>query len=95
MVSQGEHLFEIECAGCHGQEGRGGTAPALNSQQFLTAADDTQIASLITVGVPGSPMSAYSIDYGGPLTAEQIEAITAYLRSLEEDAPDDPDWRTP
>jgi hypothetical protein len=38
-------------------------------------------------------MGAYSLDFGGPLTLEQITAITTYLRSLEEDAPDDPDWR--
>ena len=93
LVDQGEHLFGIECAACHGPTGRDGTAPALNSQQFLTAASDAQIESLIAVGVPGSQMAAYSLDHGGPLTAEQIESLATYLRSLQEDAPDDPDWR--
>ena len=95
MVAQGARLFDLQCTGCHGPAARGGTAPALNSQQFLATASDEQIASLIAVGIPGSPMAAYSLDYGGPLTAEQIEALTTYLRSLEEDAPDDPDWRDP
>lgn len=93
LVEQGERLFGIQCTGCHGPEARGGSAPALNSQQFLTAAGDAQISSLIAVGVPGTPMAAYSLDHGGPLTSEQIESLTAYLRSLEEGAPDDPDWR--
>jgi hypothetical protein len=71
----------------------GQIGPSLNSKQFLEAASDGQITSLISVGVPGSQMGAYSLDFGGPLTLEQITAITTYLRSLEEDAPDDPDWR--
>jgi mono/diheme cytochrome c family protein len=95
LAEQGSQLFAQNCAACHGDTGMGGSAPALNSKQFLAAADDEQIASLIAVGVPGSPMSAYSLDFGGPLTLEQIDALTVYLRSLEPDAPDNPDWRAP
>jgi mono/diheme cytochrome c family protein len=40
-------------------------------------------------------MAAYSIDFGGSLTQEQIAAIAVYLRSLEKEAPDFPDWRYP
>ncbi len=38
-------------------------------------------------------MSAYSLDYGGPLTSEQIQSVVTYIRSWEPDAPDRPDWR--
>jgi hypothetical protein len=38
-------------------------------------------------------MAAYSLDFGGPLTSEQVQSIVSYLRSLEADAPDRPDWR--
>ena len=93
LAEQGESLFSFSCSACHGVDGLGGTAPALNSQQFLTIASDDQISQLIAVGVPGSQMAAYSLDYGGPLTLEQIDAITTYLRSLEEGAPDNPNWR--
>ncbi len=95
LAEQGEDLFAANCASCHGVEGTGGTAPGLNSQQFLEAATNDQISALISVGVPGSQMSSYSLDFGGSLTLEQIEAITTYLRGLEEDAPDFPDWRDP
>lgn len=94
LAAQGEALFALSCSGCHGQEGRGGlTAPTLNAKEFLQAAVDDQIESLIATGVPGSQMSAYSLDFGGPLTQEQIVALTTYLRSLEADAPSVPDWR--
>jgi len=95
LADQGKGLFGSNCASCHGVDGIGGTAPALNSKQFLEAAADEQISALIAVGVPGSQMGAYSLDFGGSLTLEQIEAITTYLRGLEETAPDFPDWRDP
>ncbi len=94
LASQGAGLFQTTCASCHGADGQGIDAPALNSQQFLQAADDAQIASLVAHGIPGSEMSAYSLDFGGPLTSQQIDALTSYLRSLEPNAPDRPDWRT-
>ena len=94
LAIQGEELYAGQCAACHGDEGLDGTiGPSLNSKQFLEAANDAQIIGLVSVGVPGSQMGAYSQDFGGPLTLEQITAITTYLRSLEEGAPDNPDWR--
>jgi cytochrome c oxidase cbb3-type subunit 3 len=95
LAAQGREIFADNCAQCHGIEARGGLGPALNSKQFLQSATDDQIGQLIGVGVPGSPMAAYSIDFGGSLTLEQIEATTAYLRSLEDEASDFPDWRFP
>ncbi len=93
LTAQGRKIFVSSCAACHGINGDGVDAPALNSQQFLTKTTDEQVVGLISVGVPGSGMAAYSLDFGGPMTSEQIKAISVYLRSLEEDAPDRPDWR--
>ncbi|RPI21334.1 MAG: hypothetical protein EHM57_06755 [Actinobacteria bacterium] len=95
LAEQGQSIFGLNCASCHGAEGEGGIGPALNSQQFLTSAEDDQISAIIAVGVPGTQMSAYSLDFGGPLTSEQIRSVTIWLRSLEETAPDRPDWRDP
>ncbi len=93
LAEMGGDLYGFNCASCHGADGEGGIGPSLNSQEFLTSADDGQIKALIAVGIPGSLMSAYSLDFGGPLTSEQIDGLTIYLRSWEEDAPDNPDWR--
>lgn len=93
LQHEGEQIWSVNCASCHGLNGEGGVGPALNSQQFLQSASDDQAALLIAVGVPGSQMSAYSQDFAGPLTSEQIKAVTTFMRSWEPDAPDNPDWR--
>jgi len=95
LAAQGQEAFSLFCSACHGLAGEGIDAPALNSQQFLRSATDEQIRLLISVGVPGTAMNAYSIDFGGPLTSEQVRAVVTFLRSWEPDAPDRPDWRTP
>jgi mono/diheme cytochrome c family protein len=93
LVEQGSSIWELNCASCHGLNGEGGVGPALNSMQFMQSATDEQIQGLVAVGVPGTQMNAYSLDFGGPLTTEQIKAVTTFIRSWEPDAPDRPDWR--
>jgi len=95
LTALGGELFQANCASCHGANGQGVDAPALNSQQFLKLADDAQIVSLIAHGIPGTEMTAYSLDFGGFLTSQQIKAIATFIRSFEPDAPDRPDWRSP
>lgn len=95
LVDEGASVWEFNCGACHGVEGEGLSAPALNSKQFLESSTDEQTRLLTSVGVPGTAMGAYSQDHGGPLTSEQIRAVTAYIRSWEEEAPDVPDWRSP
>jgi mono/diheme cytochrome c family protein len=89
----GERLFANNCASCHGRAATGGDAPTLNAKQFLTATSDEQMRLLIAGGVSGTSMPAWSLDFGGPLTDEQIRQLVAYLRSLEPNAPDVPNWR--
>lgn len=95
LAESGEALWNLNCSSCHGLNGEGGSAPALNSKQFLQAASNEQIQQFIAVGLPGTQMSAYSQDFAGPFTSEQIRAVTIFLRSWEEDAPDREDWRDP
>lgn len=95
LADQGAVLFESDCSSCHGIAGRGGLGPAIGSKEFLDSVDDTQIQQLISLGVPGTEMVAFSIDNGGPLTSQEIKAIATYLRSLQQDAQSKPNWRTP
>jgi len=93
LINEGSRLFDQSCSSCHGKAGEGGDSPALNAKQFLQSANNKQIASIVSVGVPGSEMPAWSQDYAGPLTSEQIRSVVAYLRSLEAQQNDNPNWR--
>ena len=95
LLSQGHELWGTNCMSCHGITGQGGTAPALNSQEFLTSVNDEQIHGIIAGGIPGTAMPAWLNDYGGPLTDEQIVALVTYMRAWEKNAPSVPNWRTP
>jgi len=95
LITAGGQLWAINCASCHGLNGEGVDAPALNSQQFLGSVSDLQIQQITSVGIPGTEMPAWWNEIGGPLTDEQIVALVAYLRSLEKTAPSRPDWRSP
>lgn len=91
----GEELFNTSCTECHGFEATGGIGPALNSQQFLLSVSDLQMHQLISTGVPGTLMGAYSADFNGPFTQQQITGIVKYLRSFQDTAPDFPQWHSP
>ena len=93
-VKTGGELFSQNCSSCHGKQATGGSAPTLNSKQFLSTTSDNQIALIVTGGISGSSMSPWSLDYGGSLTDEQIRQMVTYLRTLEPNAPSVPDWRT-
>jgi mono/diheme cytochrome c family protein len=95
LAAQGEEIYQTDCRDCHGDNGRGGIGPAIGSREFLETVDDEAIGQLIALGIPGTQMVAYSINHGGPMTSEEIEAIVTFLRSLEEDAESNPGWHTP
>ena len=88
----GTKLFSASCAQYHGTDGTGGSAPTLNSKEFLKGASDEQIHALVSSGVSGTDMPAWSLDYGGTMTDEQVSQIVAYIRSWEDGAPSIPGW---
>lgn len=81
----GKELYQRHCAACHGAEGEGPEAPALNNAALLAAADDTFLVETIRRGrrntaMPGfgHPSAAYPT-----LSDEQIHSVVAFLRTLE------------
>jgi mono/diheme cytochrome c family protein len=95
LISSGRQLWGLNCASCHGTNGQGVDAPALNSKEFLQGVTDQQVHGIVAGGVPGTAMPAWWNEYGGPLTDQQIEAIVTYIRSWTKTAPSRPDWRNP
>lgn len=85
VMAYAERLFNMTCTVCHGENGSGGTGPALNSQQFLTRQTNEQILNTIVNGGhrPNSTMPAF----GDRLTMVEIEALVDYIRAWEPTAP--------
>ncbi len=87
-VVRGEHIYTAQCVACHGSNGDGGTGPALNSRQLLKSTQDSVFFSIIRSGVPNTQMPAWSVDYGGPLTDEDVRDVVAFIRAWEPSAPE-------
>lgn len=57
------------------------SAPALNNVFYRF--DRDEVTYILTYGRPGSPMSAWGLDGGGPLNAQQIQTLVEYLESIQ------------
>ncbi len=87
-VHRGRRIYTEQCASCHGTEGDGGIGTVLNDKNLLKNTLDDIIYSVIRSGVPSTQMPAWSVDFGGPLTDEDIRDVTAFIRAWEPTAPE-------
>ena len=76
-VKRGAQVYQQNCAGCHGQNGEGVTAPALGNQSALAHNKDEFIRYAIEKGRQDTPMPSFE----NVLSAEDIDNVTAYIRS--------------
>jgi mono/diheme cytochrome c family protein len=56
-------------------------SPALNT--VLYRFDEDEVRYVIVYGRPGSPMSPWGLDGGGPLNDQQVTTLIAYIRSIQ------------
>jgi mono/diheme cytochrome c family protein len=73
-------LYQLNCAGCHGRDGKGSGALALANPVYLAIADDDTIRHATASGIRGSLMPAFAKSAGGTLTDEQIEILVHEIR---------------
>jgi cytochrome c oxidase cbb3-type subunit III len=88
--ARGEDLYGRMCAVCHGASGQGyaaDQAPALANADFLASVTDPYLRTAIAEGRPGTTMSAWSADRGGPLVHEDVDAVVAFLRTRQVKVP--------
>jgi len=87
-ASSGRRLFAAACSGCHGREGVGGEAPALNNPVFLDGATDSFLAETIARGRRGTVMEGFlqPTTVRQALARSEIESIVAYLRTWQKNA---------
>lgn len=74
-VAEGLQLYTANCAVCHGPEGDTVQGINVRSGQFRRAANDADVARIITTGIPGTAMPPNNFPRA------QLSALIAYLRS--------------
>jgi len=74
-------LFQRNCAGCHGADGKLGPAPPLNNKLFLALVPDAELKRVIAAGRTGTLMPAFAESDGGSLAAEQVEVLARGIKT--------------
>jgi mono/diheme cytochrome c family protein len=72
-AAQGQHLFLMNCAHCHGDDARGDEGPDLHDLHK----SDVRIHEVITAGIKGEMPS-----FGKKLGDPDVRQLIAYLRTL-------------
>jgi cytochrome c oxidase cbb3-type subunit 3/ubiquinol-cytochrome c reductase cytochrome c subunit len=80
-VSDFAILYRQNCAGCHGQDGKGNTTLALANPVYWSIASDDTIRRVIASGVRGSLMPAFAKSAGGTLTDQQVQILVREMRA--------------
>jgi mono/diheme cytochrome c family protein len=73
-------LYGQNCAGCHGDNGKGGAAISLADPVYLVIADDTVVRHATADGISGTSMPAFAQSAGGMLTDKQVDALVQGMR---------------
>ena len=77
-VGHGNEVFAVECAACHGADGRGrGAIPDLTKTTFLAERSAADLYNMVTGGV-GQGMPSF----GASLSEDDRWAVATYVRSL-------------
>jgi mono/diheme cytochrome c family protein len=73
-------LYNLNCAGCHGADGKGNAALGLANPVYLAIASDETIRRAVASGIHGSLMPAFAKSAGGTLTDEQVQILVHEMR---------------
>jgi mono/diheme cytochrome c family protein len=93
------NIGHFGCGGCHGTKGEGGVAkyaitdylgrsrtvqwqaPPLDT--VLKRFTEDEVNTIITYGRANTPMPAWGVPGGGPMNAQQVSDLVAYLKSIQ------------
>jgi len=73
-------LYQQNCSGCHGPEGKGGAAITLADPVYLAIADEAAMRKVVINGINGTCMAAFAKSAGGMLADKQVDIIVRGLR---------------
>lgn len=71
-VADGQAIYVANCAGCHGADGQGGLAKAIDGIGGFFAEDPTPLINLVRDGGTNMP------SFGSKLTEAEIQAVVQY-----------------
>jgi len=76
-IADGERLFRLHCARCHGIDGAGGEGSNLVRAKLKYAPDDESLIEVMGEGIPGTGMPAF-----WTLDEKQATRVAGYVRTL-------------
>lgn len=79
--SQGAVVYQANCVMCHGEAGRGRFGSPL-AKSWPGVEPAVYVHNVVREGIAGTTMPPWSDEQGGPLSAEQVEDVSAYVLSL-------------
>jgi cytochrome c oxidase cbb3-type subunit III len=68
-------LYQSNCAGCHGDDGKNGPARILNDALYLSIIPRDTLKNVIVYGRRGTEMPAWGKNQGGALSHKQVDAL--------------------
>jgi mono/diheme cytochrome c family protein len=90
-------LYRLNCAGCHGRDGKMGPAPPLNDPLLRAIIPQKDVETILLEGRAHTLMPAFAFDNGGNLTRTQIQVLVHEIKGipykLVEKTADDPGTR--
>ena len=79
----GAELFAADCSLCHGKRKDHRPGIDLMSTRFLHHSDKS-LEKIISSGLRNTNMPAFSQEYGGPLSSNQIESLVKYITDIKD-----------
>lgn len=86
LIEQGAQIFAENCAVCHGDDGQGRVGATL-AKDWPSIRPDLRVRETIERGVSGTFMPAWGLSYGGPLSDQELDALTFYILSWQSGVP--------
>lgn len=81
QVTDFSALYETNCAGCHGRDGRLGAARPLNDPLYLALIGKDRLRDVIAKGVRRTAMPAFAQNNGGTLTDQQLTILADQIET--------------
>lgn len=86
QLELGAQIFAENCAVCHGEDGQGRVGATL-AKDWPSIRPDLKVRDTIERGIPDTLMPAWGEASGGPLSEEEIDALTFYILSWQSGGP--------